>query len=230
MNASASNHLKTNIVALASLAKRDPRCRPASKLIKPTTLDKNRCNADNLDNHHETQTTCPIGATRSRRHYPFSLGDLGHNDCFCRRISSCRRMGDRQKISLRHDLADVLSHNFTTHLLFWDFAGTDRVLGKFGRSSTTPFRLLAGGLGNDGGHGLDHVLRPTGSDFVVSDTNAPAVSSIRRRTNVGCFIHVSAGSTADHFLPPYAPTDALKVFEPKHSASLASFASQVTQS
>jgi hypothetical protein len=209
MNASASNHIETSVVSSASLVNRHPRCRPASKLIKPTISNGNRCNPVNLDNHHETQTTCPIGATRSRRHHPFSLGDLGHNDCFYRRISSCRRMGDRQKISFRHDLADLLSHNFTTHLLFWDFAGTDRVLGQSGRNPTTPFRLLAGGLGNDGRHGLDHVLHPVGGDFVVSDAHAPAVSSVRRRIKVGHFIHVSAGSTANRLLPTHAPTDAL---------------------
>ena len=217
MNASASNHLETSVVALASLVKRHPRGRPASKLIKPTILDKNRCNADNLDNHNETQTTCPIGATRSRRHHTFSLGDLGHNDCFYRGISSCRRMGDRQEISFRHDLADLLSHNFTTHLLFWDFAGTNRILGRSGRNPTTPFRLLAGGLGNDGRHGIDHILHPTGSDFMVSDAHAPAVSSLRWRSKMGCIIHTGAGGAARHFLPINATADALTAVCPKQS-------------
>lgn len=217
MNASASNHIETNVVAAASLVRCHLPCRTARKLIKPTILSRNRCHPVNLNNDHETQTTCPIGATRSRRHHPFSLGDLGHNNCFHRRNTARRRMGDGQEISFRHDLAHLLSHNFIAHLFFWDFAGTDRVLGQSGRNPTAPFRMLAGGLGHDSRHGLDHVLHPVGGDLVVSDAYAPAVSSVRRRIKVGHFIHVSAGNIADRLLPTHAATDALMAVRSKQS-------------
>ena len=215
MRTFTSDPVETNGSTQASGMPCQSRRRVVGRIVVSTSPVENQSKTENSDNHHETQTTCTIGATRSRRHHPFSLGDLGHNDCFYRRNTTRRRMGDRQEISLRHDLADLLSHNFATHLLFWDFAGADSVLGQSGRTPTPSFRLLACGLGHDSRHGLDHVLHPVGGNFVVSNAYAPAVSSVRRRIKVGCYIHVSAGGAVNRLLPTHATTNALMAVRSK---------------
>ena len=166
-------------------------------------------NTHNLDKHHETQTICPPATAGTGGFDLIGMGDLGHNDCFCRRIFASRRLGNRQEVSVRNNLDHLFSHNPFANLLLWNIARPDGLSGKPRRSPTSTDRMLASGVGTDSCDGLDHVLYTTCGDFLVSDKNASTVSGVRGWNHLGHHIHAGAGGTVGHFLQTDATADAL---------------------
>lgn len=210
MKAINKTRLETCRAADTSGLKAQPRRRPAmgDKCGTPRVI---HADTHNLDKHHETQTTCSIASPGSGGLDLIGMGDLGHNDCFHRRISARRWLGNRQKVSFWNDLDHLFSDHPTANLLLWDIARTDGFPGKHRRSPASTDRLLARGVGNDNRDGLDHVLRTTGSDLMVSDADASTLSGVRGWNHVGHHINVSIGGFVGHLLQIDASVDALIV-------------------